>query len=76
MHSKTVELHPKEMGKPKRRYVARGIPGGWRIWNNKTNRWWGQLYERQPDELLDELNGLKRPEVVTELIRKYQKAKR
>ena len=64
------------MGKPRRRYVAKGVPGGWRIWNNKSKKWWGQLYERQPDELLVELNGPKRPAIIVELTRKYQKAKR
>ena len=56
--------------------MANGVPGGWRIWNKKAKKWWGQLYERQPDELLEELNGLKRPEVITKLTTMYQKAKR
>ena len=64
------------MGKPKRRYVTRGVPGGWRIFNKLTNRFWGQLYELQPDDLVAELNGQRRPEVITDLTRKYQKAKR
>ena len=64
------------MGKSKRRFVARGVPGGWRIWNNKSNKWWGQVYERQPDELIAELNGLKRPENITKLTSKSQKDKR
>jgi len=64
------------MGKPRRRYVGKGVPGGWRIWNKKSRKWWGQLYEKQPDELLSELNGLKRPEVIVKLTRKYQKDKR
>ena len=64
------------MGKPKRRYVLKGITGGWRIWNRKTQKWWGELYERQPDELVDELNGAKRPEVIVELTRKFQLDKR
>ncbi len=61
------------MGKPRRKYVAKGIPGGWRIWNKKAQKWWGELYERQPDELLEELNGEKRPEVLVKLTRRYQK---
>lgn len=64
------------MGKPRRRYVAKGVPGGWRIWNNKGKNWWGQFYERQPDELIDELNGEKRPEVLIILTRRFQKDKR
>lgn len=64
------------MGKPRKRYVAKGVPGGWKIWNNKSKNWWGQLYERQPDDLIEELNGLKRPAIITELTRKYQKDKR
>lgn len=64
------------MGKPRRKYVMRGIPGGWRIWNNKTNKWWGEFYELQPDELVNELNGKKRPEVIVTLTRRFQKEKR
>ena len=60
------------MGKPRRRYVTKGVPGGWRIWNNKSKKWWGQLYERQPDELVDELNGQKRPEIIVALTRRFQ----
>jgi|SRR6185312_14768111 len=41
----------------RRRYVARGIQGGYRIRDNKARRWWGELYELCPDELLAELNG-------------------
>lgn len=66
----------KTMGKPKRRYVAKGVQGGWRIWNNLTSKWWGQIYERQPDELVEELNGLARPEKIVELTRKFQLDKR
>ncbi|MFC6081128.1 hypothetical protein [Sphaerisporangium aureirubrum] len=41
----------------RRRYVARGVPGGYRIWDNKARRWWGDHYELYLDDLLDELNG-------------------
>jgi len=41
----------------KRRYVARGVPGGYRIRDNRNRRWWGDHYELCPDELLAELNG-------------------
>lgn len=64
------------MGKPGKRYVAKGVPGGWKIWNNLTQHWWGQLYEKQPDELVEELNGAKRPEVIVQLTKKFQKDKR
>ncbi len=64
------------MGRAGRRYVAKGVPGGWRIWNNLSKQWWGQLYERQPTELVDELNGQKRPDIITELTRKFKKDKR
>lgn len=64
------------MGKPRRRYVAKGVTGGWRIVNKKMNKWWGELYERQPDELVEELNNKKRPEVLVILTRKFQKDKR
>ncbi|PYC78146.1 hypothetical protein C7C46_16730 [Streptomyces tateyamensis] len=59
-----------------RRYVARGVPGGYRVWNAKMRRWWGELYELCPDELLDELNGAARPEKLTELARRYRGLKR
>lgn len=64
------------MGKPKRRYVAKGVPGGWKIWNTKSKKWWGQLYERQPNELIEELNGQKRSDIIVDLTRKYQRDKR
>ncbi|WP_433351707.1 hypothetical protein ACQP25_01700 [Microtetraspora malaysiensis] len=32
----------------RRRDVARGMPGGYRIWDNKARRWWGDLYEICP----------------------------
>ena len=56
--------------------MAKGVPGGWRIWNNKSKKFWGELYERQPDELLDELNGKFRSDEIVRLTRKYQKDKR
>lgn len=64
------------MGKPRRKYVMRGFPGGWKIWNNKTQKWWGESYELQPTELVNELNGKKRPEVIVKLTKKFQKDKR
>jgi hypothetical protein len=60
----------------RRRYVARDVPGGYRIWDNKARRWWGDLYELCPDELLDELNGNCDHGRITLLLRKYRAQKR
>jgi hypothetical protein len=56
--------------------VARGVPGGYRIWNNKARRWWGDLYELCPDELLKELNGAGDYARITALLRRYRAQKR
>lgn len=34
------------MGKVRRTYVAKGVAGGWKIWNNKRKTFWGELYEK------------------------------
>ena len=60
----------------RRRYVARGIPGGYRIWDNRTQRWWGDRYELCPDDLLRELNGDKDYQRITELLRRYRALRR
>jgi hypothetical protein len=60
----------------RRRYVARGVPGGYRIWDNKAHRWWGDLYELCPDELLAELNGARDYDKITALLRTYRALKR
>jgi hypothetical protein len=60
----------------RRRWVARGVPGGYRIWDIKARRWWGELYELCPDELLDELNGRRDYAKVTALLRKYRTERR
>ncbi|MFC7264108.1 MULTISPECIES: hypothetical protein [Streptomyces] len=60
----------------RRRYVARGVPGGYRIWDNTGRRWWGDLYELCPDELLTELNGAARNERITALLKRYRAQKR
>ncbi|MFC4060593.1 hypothetical protein ACFOWE_20005 [Planomonospora corallina] len=60
----------------RRRYVARGVPGGYRIWDDHGRRWWGDLYELCPDELLDELNGPKDPERITALLKRYRAQRR
>lgn len=60
----------------RRRYVGRGVPGGYRIWDNKVRRWWGDLYDLCPDDLLDELNGTADPERITVLLKRYRSQKR
>ncbi len=56
--------------------MARGVPGGYRIWDNKVRRWWGDLYELCPDDLLDELNGARDPDKVTALLKRYRAVRR
>ncbi|MEU1205334.1 hypothetical protein [Nocardia sp. NPDC005825] len=60
----------------RRRYVARGVPGGYRVWDNKSGRWWGDLYELCPDELVAELNNPHRPDRITELTKNARARKR
>jgi hypothetical protein len=60
----------------RRRYVVRGVPGGYRIWDNKARRWWGDYYEVQPDELVAELNSKADYERVTALLKRYRALKR
>jgi phage gp46-like protein len=60
----------------RRRYVARGVPGGYRIWDNKTRGWWGDLYELCPDDLLTELNRDKSHQKITDLLKRYRAQKR
>ncbi|MBO0823399.1 MAG: hypothetical protein J2P27_06010 [Actinobacteria bacterium] len=60
----------------KRQYVARGVPGGYRIWDNKRRRWWGDHYEICPDDLLAELNGEARYDKITALLKRYRAEKR
>jgi len=60
----------------RRRFVARGVPGGYRIWDSKLRRWWGDHYELCPDDLLVELNGDRRPDMITDLLRRYRAQKR
>ncbi|GAA2590849.1 hypothetical protein GCM10010435_81940 [Winogradskya consettensis] len=56
--------------------MARGVPGGYRVWDNKARRWWGDRYELCPDELLDELNGARDYGRITALLRTYRATKR
>ncbi|MEV4351826.1 hypothetical protein AB0J83_45820 [Actinoplanes sp. NPDC049596] len=60
----------------KRRYVARGVPGGYRIWDIKAGRWWGESYELYPAELLAQLNGPRDRERIIALMREYRAHKR
>ena len=59
-----------------KRYVARGVPGGYRIWNRKSKVWWGDHYELCPDDLIAELNGANDPARITALLRHYRALKR
>ncbi len=43
---------------------------GWRIWDNKLQRFWGEVYDPFPQALLDELNGEKRPQSLSHLAKK------
>ena len=64
------------MGKDKRRYVAKAQAGkGWRIWNIKMQRWWGEYYPDFPEKLLAELNAEKRPETLIQLIKRTPRKK-
>jgi hypothetical protein len=57
----------------RRKYVARATANlGWRIWNTRSRRWWGEYYKRYPEELLAELNGEKRSEQVAGKTRQLQ----
>jgi len=56
--------------------VARGVPGGYRIWDARARRWWGDLYELCPDDLLTELNGDADYQKITALLSKYRALKR
>ncbi|MFE3204751.1 hypothetical protein [Embleya sp. NPDC059237] len=60
----------------RRRYVARGVPGGYRIRDNRARRWWGDLYELCPDELVVALNAQATPETITTLMKRYRAQKR
>ncbi|WP_084773148.1 hypothetical protein [Nonomuraea candida] len=60
----------------RRRYVARGVPGRYRIWDDKARRWSGDLYELCPDGLLGELNGARDHHRITALLKRYRAEKR
>ena len=55
----------------KNRYVVKAVAGkGWRVWNRKTQRWWGNYFKEYPDDLLDELNGNRDTKKIVELSKK------
>jgi len=57
--------------------VAKAEAGlGWRIWNTKTKRPWGEHYKRYPDEVLAELNGERRPNAIASRTRDLQVERR
>ncbi|GGS86141.1 hypothetical protein GCM10010254_02430 [Streptomyces chromofuscus] len=56
--------------------MARGVPGGYRIWDNRARRWCGDFYELCPDDLLAELNGPADPACITALMRRHRARKR
>ena len=56
--------------------MARGVPGGYRIWDNHGRRFWGDFYELCPDDLLTELNGKADPARITALLKRYRALKR
>lgn len=61
------------MGENKRNYVAKALPDGtWRIWNKKAKKWWGEVYPRFPEAILNELNGTKETEIIIKENRKLQ----
>ncbi|MEU3896897.1 hypothetical protein [Streptomyces sp. NPDC045251] len=60
----------------RRRYGARGVPGGYRIWDHRSGRFWGEHYELCPDDLLKELNGAADRDRVTALLKRYRALKR
>jgi hypothetical protein len=62
------------MGKPTFRFVAKALPSrGWRVWDRKMKKWWGNLFDAHPSDVLAELNGEKRPAVITALTRRNRR---
>ena len=47
-----------------------------RIWDSKRRRWWGDLYQHCPDDLLGELNGEADYQKITALLKRYRAEKR
>ncbi|MEU9407548.1 hypothetical protein AB0E08_17965 [Streptomyces sp. NPDC048281] len=55
---------------------CQGHAGGYRIWDNRGRRWWGDHYELCPDELVAELNGHADHARITTLMKRYRAQKR
>ena len=74
----TASVTEREGTRPvgRRRYVARGVPGGYRIWDNRRRGYWGDFYELCPDDLLTALNAGAEQARIVELMRRYKKARR
>lgn len=65
------------MSSSEHKYVAKAEAGvGWRIWNRRTKRWWGNFFAEYPQAVLQELNGLARQEVLVRLCRTSQSKER
>jgi hypothetical protein len=65
------------MTPPQQRYVAKAEAGvGWRVWNRRAKRWWGNFFPEYPQAVLEELNGAARPEVLTQLCKSSQSRER
>jgi hypothetical protein len=52
------------------------VQGGYRIWDNKVQRWWGDHYEVCLDDLLAELNGGNDYGKITQLLKRYRATRR
>jgi hypothetical protein len=59
------------------RYVAKAEAGvGWRIWNRRSRRWWGNFFAAYPQAVLDELNGPARPDELARLCKTSESKER
>ncbi|WP_408952240.1 hypothetical protein [Lysobacter sp. Hz 25] len=64
------------MGARKRRYVGKPVPAdGWRVWDGKSKRGWGNVYADYSAAVPDELNGEGSPQRPTELGRRSRAPK-
>ena len=70
----TFDLHVRPLETMPMRFVAKAESGkGWRIWDNQQKKWWGQVYQNHPVQLIAELNGQKRPARLTELAKQTER---
>ncbi|PKV97366.1 hypothetical protein ATK30_8347 [Amycolatopsis echigonensis] len=56
--------------------MARGVPGGYQIRDNRSRRWWGDHFQLCPDDLVAALNSGADHATVTALINRYRALKR